>query len=73
MSGIEIYRDYTFMNSDNYKYTLSVQDDSTEIAYEDCVSGGWEKMDSFALPTNFAYEIAKKIVAECESNRYVDN
>ena len=66
MSGIEIYNDYTFMDSDDYKYTLSVEDDFTYIAYADLESGHWKKKEELILPTNFAYEIAKKIVSECE-------
>lgn len=73
MSGIEIYRDYTFMDSDDFKYTLFVEDDFTYIAYADLECGRWKKKEELMIPTTFAYEIAKKIVEECESNGYVDN
>lgn len=72
MSDIEIYRDYTFMDSDDYKYTLSVEDDFTYITYKDMENGRWVKKEELMISTNFAYEIAKKIVAECESNGYVN-
>lgn len=57
MTNIEIYQDYTFMDDDGYKYTLSVEDDFTYIGYHD---------DELMLPTASAYEIVKKIIEEYE-------
>ena len=73
MVNIEIYRDYTFMNDDDYKYTLSVEDDFTYIRYHDYEENHWnyeenhwKQTDEIMLPTTFAYEIAKKIIEEYE-------
>ena len=66
MASIEIYRDYTFMDDDDYKYTLSVEDDFTYVRYHDYESNRWKQKDELMLPTTFAYEIAKKIVEEYE-------
>ena len=43
MSKIEIYNDYTFMDSDDCKYTLSVEDDFTVIKYFEIENNHWEK------------------------------
>lgn len=66
MSKIGIYNDYTFMDSNDYKYTLSVEDDFTIIKYFEIENNHWKKIEEFNLPTSFAYEIAKKIIKECE-------
>ncbi len=66
MANIEVYQDYTFMDDDDYKYTLSVEDVFTYIRYHDYENGKWNKKDELMLPTTFAYEIAKKIVEEYE-------
>lgn len=72
MSDIEIYNDYTFMDCDDYKYTLSVEDDFTYIGYSELECGRWKEKEELIIHTTFAYEIAKKIVEECESNGYVN-
>lgn len=68
MTNIEFYRDYTFMDMDNddYKYTLSVEDDFTYIGYHGYEDHKWKQEDELMLPTTFAYEIAKKIIEEYE-------
>ena len=66
MTNIEIYRNYTFMNDDDYKWTLAVEDDFTYIRYHEYEDNKWKQKDELMLPTTFAYEIAKKIVEEYE-------
>lgn len=66
MANIEIYRDYTFMDNDDYKYCLSVEDDFTTISYYEFNIDKWHKVDELEFPTPFAYEIAKKIIEEYE-------
>lgn len=70
-NNISVYTDYTFMDGDNYKYTLSVEDDFVDIEYRDYENNHWKKTDEFTLPTHFAYEIAKKIIEECEKHGYI--
>lgn len=66
MANIEVYRDYTFMDDYDYKYTLSVEDDFTYVRYYDYEDNKWKQKEELMLPTTFAYEIAKKIVQEYE-------
>lgn len=62
MSDIKIYKDYSFMNNNDYHYSLSVENDFTYIRYFKCN----EQKQTLMLPSDFAYEIAKKIIEEYE-------
>ena len=70
---INTYKDYSFMDANDYKYTLSVADDFVIIKYFDLENNHWKKTDELMLPTNFAYEIAKTIIKEVEENNFVKN
>lgn len=66
--SIEVYTDYTFMDNENSKYCLSVNYLSTYIEffmYSD-KAHKWCKKEGIDIPSNFAYEIAKKIIEEYE-------
>lgn len=65
--------DYNFYDALDYKYLLNVDNDFTIIEYKelDNIDKKWHTESDISIPTNFAYEIAKKIVEECERNGYV--
>lgn len=66
--AINVCKEYTFMDDNYSKYCLSVEDDFTDIEYYEYSDGDhkWHKKEDIKISTDFAYEIAKKIVEECE-------
>ena len=72
---INIYKDYSFMDANDYKYTLSVENDFVNIEYYERNDkySNWERIDVITISTNFMYEIAKTIIKEVEENNFVKN
>lgn len=64
--AIDIYKEYTFADDGSSKYCLFVDDDFTDIEYYEYSDGDhkWHKKEDMKISSDFAYEIAKKIIEE---------
>lgn len=59
---INTYKDYSFMDANDYKYTLSVEDDFVIIKYFDLENNHWKKLMNLCCPLILPMKLLKQLL-----------